>query len=62
MAHVGDRRPHTTTKDLPADFFLPPQTDAALWAETGKLVSGCIAFIIILGAIVALTQGIVIEV
>lgn len=48
-------------KDLPAEFFLPPPTNAALWNETVKLVGGSVAFIVILGTIVALTQGIVIE-
>ena len=48
-------------KDLPAEFFLPPPSNAALWTETVKLVGGCVAFIVILGVIVALTQGIVIE-
>jgi hypothetical protein len=49
-------------KDLPAEFFLPPQTNAALWRETIKLIAGCVAFIVILGIIVALTQGIVVSV
>ena len=49
-------------KELPAEFFLPPQTNAALWQETVKLVAGCVTFIVILGIIVALTQGIVIKV
>jgi hypothetical protein len=49
-------------KDVPAEFFLPPQTNAALWSETWKLVAGCIAFIVVLGIIVVLTQGIVVEV
>jgi hypothetical protein len=48
-------------KDLPAEFFLPPQTNAALWSETWKLIGGCVAFIVILGVIVALTQGIVVR-
>lgn len=48
-------------KDLPAEFFLPPQTNAALWTETWKLIGGCVAFIVVLGAIVALTQGIVVR-
>jgi hypothetical protein len=48
-------------KDLPAEFFLPPPTNAALWNETAKLVGGSIAFIVILGIIVALTQGIVVR-
>jgi hypothetical protein len=48
-------------KDLPTEFFLPPPTNEALWAETAKLVGGCIAFIVVLGIIVALTQGIVIH-
>ncbi|BBU21145.1 hypothetical protein [Mycobacterium xenopi] len=49
-------------KDMPAEFFLPPATDAALWAQTAKLVAGCVAFILILAVIVTLTQGIVIKV
>jgi hypothetical protein len=48
-------------KDLSAEFFLPPPTNAALWNETVKLVGGCIAFIVILGIIVALTQGVVVR-
>ena len=48
-------------KKLPAEFFLPPQTDAALQRETIRLVAACVAFIVILGIIVALTQGIVIK-
>ena len=52
----------TSMKDLPAEFFLPPQTNAALRKETIRLVAGCMAFIVILGVIVALTQGIVIAV
>ncbi|HEV7854124.1 MAG TPA: hypothetical protein VGP27_22620 [Mycobacterium sp.] len=51
---------HINMKDLPAEFFLPPQTNAALWSETVKLVGGCVAFIVILGIVVALTQGIVV--
>jgi hypothetical protein len=47
-------------KDLPAEFFLPPQTQKALWAETARLLAGCVAFIVVLGIVVALTQGIVI--
>jgi hypothetical protein len=47
---------------LPAGFFLPPQTNAALQRETVRLVAACVAFIVILGVIVALTQGIVIKV
>jgi hypothetical protein len=46
-------------KELPAEFFLPPQTDAALRRQTVRLVAGCVAFIVVLGIIVALTQGIV---
>jgi hypothetical protein len=49
-------------KELPAEFFLPPQTKTALWRETIKLVAGSIAFIVILGIIVVLTQGILIRV
>ena len=46
-------------KDMPAEFFLPPQSNEALTKETIRLVAGCVAFIVILGIIVALTQGIV---
>jgi hypothetical protein len=49
-------------KKLPAEFFLPPQTNVALQRETVRLVAACVAFIVILGVIVALTQGIVIKV
>ncbi|MBJ7336539.1 hypothetical protein [Mycolicibacterium sp.] len=49
-------------KDLPAEFFLPPQTSAALTRETIRLIGGSVAFIAILGIIVVLTQGIVIHV
>jgi hypothetical protein len=49
-------------KKLPAEFFLPPQTNAALERETVRLVAACVAFIVILGVIVALTQGIDIKV
>ncbi|HXO82322.1 MAG TPA: hypothetical protein VN856_20820 [Mycobacterium sp.] len=48
-------------KDLPAEFFLPPQTNAALRRETVRLVAVCVTFIVILGVIVALTQGIVLR-
>jgi hypothetical protein len=46
-------------KDMPAEFFLPPQSNEELKKETIRLVAGCIAFIVILGIIVASTQGIV---
>jgi hypothetical protein len=49
-------------KDMPAEFFLPPQTNAAVRKETIGLIAGCTAFIVILGIIVALTQGIVFSV
>jgi hypothetical protein len=49
-------------KKLPAEFFLPPQTNAALQRETVRLVAACVAFIMILGVLVALTQGIVLKV
>jgi hypothetical protein len=49
-------------KKLPAEFFLPPQTNTALQRETVRLVATCVAFIVALGIIVALTQGIVIKV
>jgi hypothetical protein len=48
-------------KDQPAEFFLPPQTNAALRKETVRLLAGCITFIVLLAVIVALTQGIVIK-
>ena len=49
-------------KAIPVEFFLPPQTNAALRQETIRLIAGCVAFIVFLGIIVALTQGIVITV
>jgi hypothetical protein len=49
-------------RELPAEFFLPPRTNAALARETVRLVAGCVTFIVVLGIIVALTQGIVINV
>jgi hypothetical protein len=48
-------------KEMPAEFFLPPQTSAALKRETVRLVAVCVGFIVVLGIIVALTQGIVIK-
>ncbi len=42
---------------MPAAFFLPPQSNEALKKETIRLIAGCMAFIVILGIIVALTQG-----
>lgn len=50
------------TRDLPAEFYLPPQSNAALWQETWKLVLGCVVFLAVLGVIVASTQGIVVRV
>lgn len=47
-------------KDMPAEFFLPPPTNAGLRKETVKLVAGCFAFIVILAIIVSLTQGVVV--
>jgi hypothetical protein len=55
---VADHR----VKKLPAEFFLPPRTNAALTRETIRLVAACVAFIVMLGVIVALTQGIVLKV
>ncbi|MFL6087320.1 MAG: hypothetical protein ACJ74F_29800 [Mycobacterium sp.] len=49
-------------KDMPAEYFLPPQSNEALKKETTRLVAGCLAFTVFLGIIVALTQGIVITV
>jgi hypothetical protein len=48
-------------KDMPAEFFLPPATNAALWAETAKLAVGCAAFIVLLAVLVTLTEGIIIK-
>jgi hypothetical protein len=55
-------RKGTSMKDMPAEFFLPPESNIALWNETVKLVVGCIAYLVILGIIVALTQGVVVTV
>jgi hypothetical protein len=49
-------------KDMPDEFFLPPPTNAGLWRETAILVAGCYAFILVLGIVVTLTQGIVVRV
>ena len=56
------RRQNTSMKEMPAEFFLPPPTSAALTRETVWLVAVSVAFIVVLGVIVALTQGIVIKV
>jgi hypothetical protein len=47
---------------MPAEFFLPPQSNEALKKETIRLLVGSTAFIVLLGIIVALTQGIVVSV
>ena len=52
---------NTSMKELPAEFFLPPQTNAALKRETVRLLAVCVAFIVTLGIIVAMTQGIIIK-
>jgi hypothetical protein len=56
-----DRRQNTSMKEMPAEFFLPPQTTAALKRETVWLVAVNVAFIVVLGVIVVLTQGIVLN-
>ena len=53
---------NTSMKELAAEFFLPPQANAALKRETVRLIAGCVVFIVVLGVIVASTQGIVINV
>lgn len=58
----NEPRKRTAMKDMPAEFFLPPQSNTALWDETVKLVAGCVAYLVILGIVVALTQGIVVSV
>jgi hypothetical protein len=55
-------RKESAVKEMPAEFFLPPQTNAALKRETVRLVAVCVGFIVVLGVIVALTQGIAIKV
>jgi hypothetical protein len=60
VAETGAQR--SDFKDLPAEFFLPPQSNRALWEETGKLLALCFAFIVVLSIAVVLTQGIVITV
>jgi len=59
---IGRNDKHASMKDLPAEFFLPPPTNAALKQETVRVLTACVAFIVILGIIVAMTQGIVIKV
>lgn len=58
MADTDHRR--ASMKDMPAEFFLPPQSNKALWEETRKLLALCVAFIAVLGIAVMLTQGVVI--
>ncbi len=53
---------HKSMKDMPAEFFLPPPTQAGLWRETIALAVGCYAFILVLAIVVAFTQGIVVHV
>jgi hypothetical protein len=57
---MDNKNQRSSMKDMPAEFYLPPQTNAGLWQETWRLCLGCAAYIVILGIIVALTQGIVI--
>lgn len=57
---MNDTNQRSSVNDMPAEFYLPPQTNAGLWQQTWKLILGCVAFIVILGIIVALTQGIVV--
>lgn len=57
--HVDKR---ISMKDLPAEFFLPPPTNAGLWRETAALVLGCVGFIVTLAVVVALTHQIVIKI
>lgn len=54
-------RQRVNMKDLPAEFFLPPPTQAGLWRETAALLIGCVVFIVTLAIIVWLTHGIVIH-
>ena len=49
-------------KDMPVEFFLPPQTDELLWRETAKILLGCLAFIVILATLATLTNGVTIHV
>lgn len=49
-------------KDLPAEFFLPPPTQAGLWRETAGLLIACVLFDVTLAIIVWLTHGIVVHV
>lgn len=51
----------SSMREMPAEFYLPPRSNAALWQETWKLVLGCVAFLVVLGVIVAMTQGIVVR-
>ncbi|MDT5090811.1 MAG: hypothetical protein QOH60_174 [Mycobacterium sp.] len=57
----SNRYKRARMKDMPAEFYLPPQSNAALWQETRRLVAGCVAFLVVLGIIVALTQAIVVK-
>lgn len=56
-------QPHRRSmKDMPAEFFLPPQSDADLRSETLKLIALSVAFILLLAVVVALTNGIIVKV
>lgn len=55
------RHPRRSMKDMPDEFFLPPQSDADLWSETIKLLVLSVGFIVALAVLVALTNGIVIK-
>ena len=56
------RSNYRSGKDMPAEFFLPPADDKALWEETIKLVALCAVFLVALGVVVAFTQHIVITI
>ncbi len=47
--------------DLPAEFFLPPESDRDLWRETARLLAGSVAFMVVLAVIVLNTRGIVVR-
>lgn len=54
--------PESEPRDLTPEFYLPPQDGDAFARETRRVLAICVVFIAVLGALVALTQDVVITV
>jgi hypothetical protein len=59
---TATQRQRRSMKEMPAEFFLPPQSNEDLWSETVRLLALSVGFIVFLAVVVALTNGIVIKV